>query len=66
METWLDAQEPPSKREASATQVLLPAVDQPLRIEAEGDVEMTEDQSGDPVHDTPDTNTKSAEGMEVV
>lgn len=66
LETWLDAQEPSSKGEASATQALLTAVDQPLRIEAEGDVEMTEDESGDPVHDTPDSNTKSAEDMEVV
>lgn len=67
LNTWLEAQEPPSKRQASsASQVLLTAADQPLRTEAEVDVEMTEDQLHDPEHDTPDANTKNAEDMEVV
>lgn len=66
LEAWVDAQEPPPKRQASASHFPLTAADQPLRTEAEVDVEMTEDQLHDPVHDTPDTNTKSAEDMEVV
>lgn len=67
LNTWLEAQEPPSKRQASsASQVLLTAADQPLRTEAEVDVEMTEDQLHDPEHDTQDANTKSAEDMEIV
>lgn len=66
LETWVDSQEPPSKRQASASHFLLTAPDQPIRTEADVDVEMTEDQSHDPVHDTPDTNTKRAEDMEIV
>lgn len=64
LEIWLGARESPSKGEASASQVLLTAASQPVRIKAEVDVEMTEDQLHDP--DTSDTYTKSTEDMEVV
>lgn len=66
MQTWLGEREPPSKGEASASQVLLTAADQPPRIEAGVDVEMTEDHLHDTVYDTPNISTKSTEDMDVV
>lgn len=65
LEIWLNAGESPYK-EASASKILLTAADQPVRIEAEVDVEITKDQLHDPVHGTSDTNTKSTEDMELV
>lgn len=64
LEIWLGARGSPSKGEASASQVLLTAAGQSVRIEAEVDVEMTEDQLHQP--GTSDTNTKRKEDMEVV
>lgn len=46
LERWLGARESPSKGEASASQVLLRAAEQPVRIE-EVDVGMTKDQLHD-------------------
>lgn len=66
MQTLLGEREPLSKEKASASQVILTVADQPPRIEAELDVEMTEDQLHDTVYDTPDINTKSAGDMDVV
>ena len=65
LEIWLNTGESPYK-EASASKILLTAADQPVRIEAEVEVEITKDQLHDPVHGTSDTNTKSAEDMELV